>query len=479
MDLFTLVNFAAERSTDSYLAVAAAGLPFNIAHAAGNFFLCLLFGPGFVRLLRRFKLRLSVTWGPAPPATLSKRAARTGTFASGALLALLTLAALPTAALGGAESAIGYLERSQNRDGGYGGAPGQGSNQLLTGWATIGLEAGGRHPLSVRRGGRSPIDYLRRHAGELRDTGELERTILVLRGAGLSARRFAGRDLVQELLRRRQADGAFGGQVNHTAFAVLALRATGADRRSEEVRAAVRWLGTEQGDDGGFAFSGKKGASDVDDTGSVLQALAAAGRRRSTTVTKAIAYLRRAQRPDGGFGQLEGTRSNAQSTAWAVQGLVACGRDPDRFGANGRRSPLAYLRSLQQTDGSFRYSRTSTQTPIWVTAQAVAALRRKPLPLRPLRRPRAGTRDIAPSREGARRSKSRRARPVRAPGARPTSRSRPAPVARKVAATGLAAEPPDEAPAQSPNPVFIFGLGVLAAAGVTAGLMRLLQRRRE
>ena len=39
-------------------------LPFNIAHAAGNFVFCLAFGPAFVRTLARFRARLSVHWRP-------------------------------------------------------------------------------------------------------------------------------------------------------------------------------------------------------------------------------------------------------------------------------------------------------------------------------------------------------------------------------------------------------------------------------
>jgi hypothetical protein len=47
---------------------------------------------------------------------------------------------------------------------------------------------------------------------------------------------------------------------------------------------------------------------------------------------------------------------------------------------NGGRSPVAYLRARQQRDGSIRYSKQSAQTPVWVTAQAIMALRQKPLP---------------------------------------------------------------------------------------------------
>ena len=42
-----------------------------------------------------------------------------------------------------------------------------------------------------------------------------------------------------------------------------------------------------------------------------------------------------------------------------------------------------YLEGLMGASGSVRYSRTSSQTPVWVTAQALAALAGKPLPVAP------------------------------------------------------------------------------------------------
>src|SRR5205814_353204 len=112
-----------------------------------------------------------------------------------------------------------------------------------------------------------------------------------------------------------------------------------------------------------------------------------AGMRKSHVVDRAVAFLRKAQNGDGGFGQLRGGSSNAQSTSWAVQGIVAAGRKPSGFRRRGH-TPLFYLRSLQQKDGSVRYSRASAQTPVWVTAQALDALTQKAFPLRPA--PRAG-----------------------------------------------------------------------------------------
>jgi energy-coupling factor transport system substrate-specific component len=51
----------------------------------------------------------------------------------------------------------------------------------------------------------------------------------------------------------------------------------------------------------------------------------------------------------------------------------------------GSRTPLGYLRTLVGSDGAVRYSRTSRQTPVWVTAQALTALARRPFPIRPRR----------------------------------------------------------------------------------------------
>ncbi|MDP9345867.1 MAG: hypothetical protein M3P44_09105, partial [Actinomycetota bacterium] len=88
------------------------------------------------------------------------------------------------------------------------------------------------------------------------------------------------------------------------------------------------------------------------------------------------------QNRDGGFGVGPGAPSNAQSTAWAVQALVAAGRDAAGVTRGGSRSPIGYLRTLIGGDGAVRYSRTSRQTPVWVTAQALTALARRALPIR-------------------------------------------------------------------------------------------------
>jgi hypothetical protein len=269
-----------------------------------------------------------------------------------------------------------WLARIQNPDGGFGASPGTESSVGITTWAVLGLEAAGRNPHDVGRGRRSALDYLRAHADEARSTTDLERAILAIEGAGLDAGRFAGRDLVAELGSRRRRSGSFRDQVNITAFGVLALRAAGKPRSALD--RSGRWLREAQNPDGGWGFSPET-ASDADSTGAALQALAAAGAGSSPAARDGVRYLRRAQRAEGGWPLASGGPTNSQSTAWAIQGLLAAGADP------GSRA-FGYLAARQASDGHYRYSAASDQTPVWVTAQALLAATESPFPLDPVPR---------------------------------------------------------------------------------------------
>ncbi len=183
-------------------------------------------------------------------------------------------------------------------------------------------------------------------------------------------------------MRYRSSDGSFEHLVNVTTFAVLALRAIGHSTRDPAVRTAAGWLARQQNGDGGFSFSARGGTSDVDDTAAAVQGLVAAGLRTSATVNRAAGFLIGAQASDGGYPQQRGGATNAQYTAWAIQGLIAAGRNVSGVRYRGGRSPLEYLQSLVAPDGSVRYSRTSAQTPVWVTAQALTALAGRPFPVR-------------------------------------------------------------------------------------------------
>ena len=99
----------------------------------------------------------------------------------------------------------------------------------------------------------------------------------------------------------------------------------------------------------------------------------------SKPAQRGLSYLRKAQRPNGGFS-LGGSGSvNSQSTAWAVQGMLAVGADPASIQADGE-SGLDYLAARQAEDGHYAYSASSDQTPVWVTGQVLAAVASQPFP---------------------------------------------------------------------------------------------------
>jgi energy-coupling factor transport system substrate-specific component len=281
-----------------------------------------------------------------------------------------------------ASRAATYLLRAQAANGAWGERPRARTTYVHTSWSVIGLAAAGRDARRIRRGGPTAASVLWRGARLQRTTADLERTVLALAASGLNPRRAPGGDLVARLRARQDRDGSFDRLVNLTAFGVLALRAAGTSYRSAALQRAARSLERQQNGDGGFNFARRGGASGIDDSAAALQALASVRGGGARAVRRAAAYLARHQNPDGGFALQPPGRSNSQSTAFAVQALLAAGREPERLHRGGARSPLAYLRSLQAADGSIRYSRTSAQTPVWVTSQALAALARRPLPLR-------------------------------------------------------------------------------------------------
>src|SRR5581483_8363731 len=116
-----------------------------------------------------------------------------------------------------------------------------------------------------------------------------------------------------------------------------------------------------------------RGQPDSNDTAAAIEALRVAG-VKGKPVARAVSFLRGFQRRDGGFELTHGRGSDAQSTAWAIQALVAAGVRPPR-------SAFTYLARLKREDGSYRYSARYVTTPVWVTSQVLAALAKRPFPL--------------------------------------------------------------------------------------------------
>jgi energy-coupling factor transport system substrate-specific component len=383
-----LATYGGSLSWERFWILEGRAVPFEVAHAAGNVVLALAAGPAMIRMLIRFRERFE--WqrrevGTVAPGGTSPRGtiATTGRVAA-ILLAVLMLGAFAStraeaAAKSGPEAAAAWLEGAQNQDGGWGEKAGADSGQEMTGWAMLGLEAAGVNPQDVTAGGSSPVDFLQGAVAEVQSPGDLARTILALEGAGVEPREFGGRNLVAALLARRRKDGSYEDWPNSTAYAVLALRSAGI----ANVADSLDWLREVQNEDGGWGdVAGAP--SNADGTGAVLQVL----NPSSQAAKRAVGYLRQVQQPGGGYRLGGNGALNTQSTAWAVEGLLAAGSNPAQF-KRGGVSALEYLEDNQAGDGHYRYSSKSDQTPVWVTGQVLVAAARKDLPLEaPPRAPR-------------------------------------------------------------------------------------------
>jgi len=254
-----------------------------------------------------------------------------------------------------AATPVGFLQAHQAPTGAFaepGGSPGP----LLTAWAALGLRASGASTGDA-------LDYLASHERGLPELTDVE--LVATAEAAL------GRKPVRLLARIRAAqrpNGRIGPTVNSTIWGIVALR----QARERAPRAAVRFVLRRQARNGGWGwYTG--GQPDSNDTAAAIQALRAAG-VRGAPIRRGLAYLLRLRNRDGGFELTPGRGSDAQSTAWAIQAFVAA-RKPVPHGA------IAYLRGLRRPDGSLRYSKRYVTTPVWVTAQVLPALARKPFPL--------------------------------------------------------------------------------------------------
>ena len=237
----------------------------------------------------------------------------------------------------------GYVQAQQRADGGFG-------DGQITAWATLGLVAAG-----AETGGAAA--YLARQQPQTATDVAL-----------VAMARAAAGDRPEDLLPRLRAYRP-GRLVNATIWTILALRQAGEPAPPVLVRA----LRSAQRRNGGWSWHAAA-AADTNDTAAAIQALRAAG-VRGRSIDRGVAFLRRHQNRDGGFEVLAGRGSDTQSTAWAIQGLLAAGRKPGT-------AAYRYLARMRRADGSYRYNARYVTTPLWVTAQVLPALARKPFPMR-------------------------------------------------------------------------------------------------
>jgi energy-coupling factor transport system substrate-specific component len=369
-----MATYGGDLSLRHFLVLEARAIPFEVAHVLGNVVLALVAGPAMVRMLVRFRERFEWQRRSAPVSPSSRRgpSLRSGGLAA-LLVAVFALGALLTvpAQASDVSRGVDWLQAQQRPSGGFAAAADREPGAEITCWAMLGLAATGRNPLDVTQGGNSPVDFLRTHIDEVHDAGDVARTILALEAAGVDPRDFAGQDLVERLLSERRENGSYQGWPGSSAYAVLALRAVGANVAAAPT---VEWLRKVQSKEGGWGNL-PQSESTAEITGAVLQVLAPS----SEAAKRALDYLRREKRPNGGFSPGKNLAANAQATSWVAEGLLAAGKDPTGFGDG--KSSLAYIRGLQAEDGHFLQAPGQDVSPVWVTAYALIPLSAKHLPL--------------------------------------------------------------------------------------------------
>jgi hypothetical protein len=277
--------------------------------------------------------------------------------------------------------ALAWMAGQQQPDGGF-----PGFSPATTADAVYAICAVGGDPNGFLQGGNSPISYLAANAATLAENpGSTAKLVLALVCAGHDPRAFAGTDWVG--LVERGADpttGQYGYDLTSHTFAVFALAATG--RPVPEM--ALSWLRQAQTLEGGWSWSGDPaaGGADTNSTALALQTLVVGGAGASDPAIQAgLAYLHTQQNADGGFPYANpspyGTATDANSTAYVIQALVAVGQDPEGsdWSVDGN-TPLTALWKLQLSSGALEWQAGFGENAL-ATYQAVPALMLKPFPL--------------------------------------------------------------------------------------------------
>ncbi|MEP7214834.1 MAG: prenyltransferase/squalene oxidase repeat-containing protein [Anaerolineaceae bacterium] len=246
----------------------------------------------------------------------------------------------PKAATKGAE----FLFAIQDANGGYGASS---AGQALD--SIFAVRSAGFDPnKDVLLGGKSPADYLKANAAAAAKPAAAGKAALGAKALGLDPKAVNGTNLIANINAGLDAaTGKYAADDFSQSIAILGLACTG----NAVAPNAASALKATQVSDGGWGFGG---SSDADTTAIVIQALLASGTPKSdAAVTKAITYLKTSIQPDGGWGYAP-VPSNASSTAFALQALIAAGEDVNipQYIRPGP-SPVSFLLSQQNADGSF------------------------------------------------------------------------------------------------------------------------------
>lgn len=313
---------------------------------------------------------------------------RTRTIILAVALLLTFASAAPALAQVDAAAALAYLKSQQNADGGFGSGFSPDSTISSTADAVLAIVAVETDPATFDQDGSTPVTYLAANASSAASGGDLAKLILATIAVGENPRQFGGVDSVAQLESLMGASGKIGNEtdtfVSHT-LAVLAL----ASAQRPIPDSAVAYIQGAQQESGGWAWDGSAAtAADTNSTAFAVQALIAAGEAADgEAVTLALAYYKEIQNEDGGWPYQNpsdfGTATDANSTAVTIQAIIAARQDPAGAGwtmAEGN-TPVAALTALQNESGAFAWQAAIPDDNLLATVQALPAVAGKTFPL--------------------------------------------------------------------------------------------------
>jgi hypothetical protein len=268
-------------------------------------------------------------------------------------------------------------------------------------WSLTSLAAAGTAPADVNKASKTGKDARSWYEGltgsatwpgEGAVATDYERGALLAYAAGIDPARVSKRqNLLTKVASTYQPakPGYYGSTLNGTVFGLLVLgqvKTTGGVRRfpPAALESTIAAVDANQHNDGGWTWQivagsaeGLASASEPDLTGAALAALCGAGvPATNSAIVKGREYLASIfEKSTGAFKSEFG--NNTDSNAWAVDGLKACGIDPQgtEFTGTGTKkpTPLNYLINQQVSGGGFRYT-TGTTAEEYASQDAVRAL---------------------------------------------------------------------------------------------------------
>lgn len=272
-------------------------------------------------------------------------------------------------------------------------------------WALSSLAAAGVPPAGVKRQARATNarTYYRELVGDSTTwpgrgapVTDFEAATLAAYAAGIDPARVSPtQNLIAQILAyyRPSDPGAYGsaGLFNGTTFALLALadaKTRGGAQRVPQVllEKSIEVVRRNQHTDGGWSYPAAEGdtkaleePAEAEFTGATIAALCGAGVPTSDPAIKgALSFLKAEQAAEpAGSGAFESQFGvNTDTTAWVVEGLNACGINPQdgEFTTSRGNTPIDFLISQALPEGGFAYEAGETEPDFYSSQDAVRAL---------------------------------------------------------------------------------------------------------